>query len=305
MFVEKQEVIKIKIAIIADIHGNPVALKEILRDAKENNVDEIIYLGDLVNDFPFGNETLEMVKNSSNKVLRGNKEQYLIEYDEAQYDWDNIQFRNTRFMYKELSRENLEYIKTLPKSMYVEYEDVRILFAHGSPESVEEQIHPEDRDLIEKYTKNLDADALIFGHTHDKMWKEIVNDKLVINAGCAGVSPYYVGGAEYVLLDINGKNIDVDLRVVNYDIEILRNKIKECGILEEDTVFMSLTFLGIDGHGKERYSFFREAKARMVERNGKWYRDDAKGIFKYFKLFDDDIWLDVAEKYKEIFSFYK
>ena len=55
MFVEKQEVIKIKIAIIADIHGNPVALKEILRDAKENNVDEIIYLGDLVNDFPFGN----------------------------------------------------------------------------------------------------------------------------------------------------------------------------------------------------------------------------------------------------------
>ena len=174
-------------------------------------------------------------------------------------------------MYKELSRENLEYIKTLPKSMYVDYEDVRILFAHGSPESVEEQIHPEDRDLIEKYTKNLDADALIFGHTHDKMWKEIVNDKLVINAGCAGVSPYYVGGAEYVLLDINGKNIDVDLRVVNYDIEILRNKIKECGILEEDTVFMSLTFLGIDGHGKERYGFFREAKARMLERNGKWY----------------------------------
>ena len=137
------------------------------------------------------------------------------------------------------------------------------------------------------------------------MWKEIVNDKLVINAGCAGVSPYYVGGAEYVLLDINGKNINVDLRVVNYDIEILRNKIKECGILEEDTVFMSLTFLGIDGHGKERYSFFREAKARMLERNGKWYRDDAKGIFKYFKLFDDDIWLDLAEKYKEIFSFYK
>ena len=77
--------IKIKIAIIADIHGNPVALKEILRDAKENNVDEIIYLGDLVNDFPFGNETLEMVKNSSNKVLRGNKEQYLIEYEEEKY----------------------------------------------------------------------------------------------------------------------------------------------------------------------------------------------------------------------------
>ena len=41
----------------------------------------------------------------------------------------------------------------------------------------------------------------------------------------------------------------------------------------------------------------------MLERNGKWYQDDAKGIFKYFKLFDDDIWLDVAAKFKDIFSF--
>lgn len=295
--------IKIKIAIIADIHGNSVALKEILKDAKNNNVDEIVYLGDLINDFPFGNETLELVKNSSSKVLRGNKEQYLIEYDEAKYEWDNIQFRNTKFMYNELSKENLEYIKTLPKSIKVEYEGVKILFAHGSPDSVEVQIHQDDRDLINKYTKDLDADALIFGHTHDKMWKEVVNNKLVINAGCAGVSPYYIGGAEYVLLDINGNDINVDLKVVNYDIEELRNKIKECGILDEDKVFMSLTFCGIDGHGKERYSFFREAKSRMLERNGKWYRDDAKGIFQYFKLFDDDIWLDLAEKYKEYFSF--
>lgn len=295
--------IKIKVAVIADIHGNSVALKEILKDARNCGVNEIVYLGDLVNDFPFGNETLALVKGSSNKVLRGNKEQYLIEFDEAKYEWENIQFKNTRFMYNELSKENLEYIKSLPKSMYIEYEDVKILFAHGSPDSVEVQIHQEDRDLVEKYTENLDADALIFGHTHDKMWKEVVNNKLVINAGCAGVSPYYIGGAEYVVLDINGKEINADLKVVKYDIELLREKIKECGILNEDKVFMNLTFCGIDGHGKERYSFFREAKARMLERNGKWYREDAKGIFKYFKLFDDDIWLDLAEKYKEYFSF--
>ena len=41
----------------------------------------------------------------------------------------------------------------------------------------------------------------------------------------------------------------------------------------------------------------------MLERNGKWYKDDAKGIFKYFKLFDDDIWISLAEKYKNYFVF--
>lgn len=39
----------------------------------------------------------------------------------------------------------------------------------------------------------------------------------------------------------------------------------------------------------------------MLDRNGKWYKDDAKGIFTYFKLYDDDIWLGLAEKYKEYF----
>ena len=55
-------VVTIKLAIISDIHGNCIALEEILKDAKLNNVDDYIFSGDLVNDLPFGNETLEIVK---------------------------------------------------------------------------------------------------------------------------------------------------------------------------------------------------------------------------------------------------
>ena len=105
--------IKIKVAVISDIHGNCVALKAVLKDAERNKVDDYVFLGDLVNDLPFGNETLEMVRKYSNKILKGNKEQYLIEYDEYKYDWKNIQFRNVKFMYNELTRENLEFIKKL------------------------------------------------------------------------------------------------------------------------------------------------------------------------------------------------
>ena len=72
----------VKVAIISDIHGNSIALKEVLKDARENGVNEYIFSGDLVNDLPFGNETLEIVKSISKDVLKGNKEQYLIEYDD-------------------------------------------------------------------------------------------------------------------------------------------------------------------------------------------------------------------------------
>lgn len=296
--------VKIKLAIISDIHGNSIALREVLKDAKLNNVDEYVFSGDLVNDFPFGNETLELIKNTSDKVLKGNKEQYLIEIEEEKYDWENIQFKNTLFMYNELSRENIEYIKKLPHRMTLEYEGVKLLIVHGSPNSVEELLYKKNEDLIEKYVKEIDEDCLIFGHTHEKMWYETVDGKLVINAGCTGVSPHYIGKAEYVILTINnGKIENIDLRLVDYDIEKIKSKILESGILSEDKVLMSLTYCGINGNGQARSEFFKEAKAIQLERSGRWYQKGAKGIYTYFKLYDDDIWLSLADKYKDYFVF--
>ena len=294
----------IKVAIISDIHGNSVALNEVLKDAKKNNVDDYIFSGDLVNDLPFGNETLEIVKSTSDKVLKGNKEQYLIEFEEEKYDWENIQFKNTRFMYNELSDENREYIRNLPHCIEVEYEGVKLLIAHGSPKSVEELLNQWNKELLEKYTNNLDADALIFGHTHEKMWYEYINNKLVLNAGCTGVSPYYVGKAEYVILTIESGTIkNIDLKLVDYDIELVKEKIIKSGILDFDKVLMSLTYCGINGNGLARHNFFKDAKMLQLERYGKCYQDEAKGIYKYFKLYDDDIWLGLARKYKDFLVF--
>ena len=294
----------IKVAIISDIHGNSIALQEVLKDARENGVNEYIFSGDLVNDLPFGNETLEIVKNTSDKVLKGNKEQYLIEFEDEKYDWNNIQFKNTKFMYEELTEENRKYIRNLPHCMELEYEGVKLLVAHGSPKSVEEQINEWNGELIRKYANELTADALIFGHTHEKMWYEYINNKLILNAGCAGVSPYYNGKAEYVILTIDDGEIkNIDLKLIDYDIELVKQKIIESGILKEDKVFMNLTFCGMTGNGLARHNFFKEAKQMQLERNGKWYQDGAKGIYTYFKLYDDDIWLGLAQKYKEFFIF--
>lgn len=264
----------------------------------------LFFLGDLVNDFPFGNETLEIVKSLSNKVLKGNKEQYLIEYDEEKYKWNNIQFRNTLFMYNELTKENLEYIKKLPHCISAEYEGFKILFAHGSPNSVEELLYQEKRELLDKYTKDLKQDALIFGHTHEKMWYEYINNKLVINAGCSGVSPYYKAKAEYVILEIEkGKVKNIDFRLVDYDTEEVKRKIIESGILKEDKVLMNLAYTSIIGHGEVKTRFLKEAKKIALDSKAGLNKPNAKGIYKYFKLYDDDLWLGLAKKYEKEFEF--
>lgn len=290
--------IKIKVAIISDIHANSVALEEIVKDAKKNNVDEFIFLGDQVNDLPFGNETLKIVRNISDKVLKGNKEQYIIELEDEKYYWDNCQFKNNIFLHNELSKDNIKYIRSLPLSMSLEYEGVKLLIAHGSPTSVTESIYKNDDEVINKYTQNMKEDILIFGHTHDKMWHRTVNNKLLINAGCAGVSPYYKAKSEYVILEFkNSKLVNMDFRLVDYNIEKVRKKIIESGILKYDKVLMGLTYLSISGYGAIRKKFFDEAKEKMLKRYGVWHKNNAKGIYTYFKLFDDDIWLGLAEKY--------
>ena len=301
----KRGVIDIKVAIISDIHGNYIALEEVLKVAKENNVDDYIFLGDLINDLPFGNETLEIVKKTSDKVIKGNKEQYLIEYDKEKYDWKNIQFRNAIFIYNNLSKENLEYIKSLPEFLKLEYDGVKILAVHGSPNSIEELLNQNKRDLLNKYTENLEEDVLVFGHTHDKMWYETINNKIVINAGCCGVSPHYVGQAEFVILEIkNGKVDKIDFKLVSYDLEKVKEMIIKSGILQYEKTLMNLTYLSISGKSEIKYNFLHEAKQTMLEKNGILHESNAKGIYeRYFKLYDDDIWLKLTEKYKKYFVF--
>lgn len=297
--------IKIKVAVISDIHGNIVALNQILKDCKENNVDEYVFTGDLMNDLPFGNEVLDIVKDLTKYVVRGNKEEYLIEYDKKHFKWDNLQFKNAIFMYNNLKKENLEYVKNLPLKLSLKFEDVSLLLCHGSPIAVEDKIHEEDNDKMIKFTKTLKEDILLFGHTHQSIWYKKVNGKWFINAGCAGVSPYNVSKAEYVILDIKANDLKIEKRLVDFDVKLLKDLIIKSGILNGDKVLMSLTYGAITGKGQIRENFFKEGKELMLEKNKKLYKDDATGIFKYFKLYDDDIWMGLYSKYKNELKFFE
>lgn len=291
-----------RIAVISDVHGNSVALKEVLLDAKRNGVEMYIFSGDLVNDLPFGNETLELMKNVTDLIIEGNKEEYLKEYNRAHYTWKNIQFQNTVFMYNELTKENLNLVCNLPEKLSIEIFGTSLKIVHGSPKSVVEQIHEKDKELIDKYAKELQEDALIFGHTHEPAWYKNVNGKIIANAGCMGVSPYYKAEAEYIILHIKNKKIEVEKRLVPYSTDEVKEKIRKCGILDADKVLMNLTYLSLIGKGRIREEFFAEAVSEMKKLNHNLYKPDAQGIYKYFKLCDDEIWLKLYDKYKKYFE---
>ena len=63
-----------RIAVFSDIHGNREALTSILNDIKKENIDKIIYLGDVIGIGPKPKECLEIILNSNIETVTGNHE---------------------------------------------------------------------------------------------------------------------------------------------------------------------------------------------------------------------------------------
>lgn len=292
---------RIKLAVISDIHGNIIALEEIIKDAELNDVDRYVASGDLINEIPCGDEVINKLKEINAMAIKGNKELYLLEYEESKYDWENLQFQNTVFMYEQLSEENKEYIRKLPQEINLSFEDVKIKIVHGSPDSIVDLIHEEDVDRIDEITKKLKEDLLILGHTHQVIWQCEMNGKNVVNAGCSGISSVNIGYAEYIIINIENGKFNIEKRLIKFEPEKLKDKIIKSGILKKDETLMNLVYLQLTGRPDIKARFFHEARDRTEEENRKLYRDNAKGIYKYFKLYDDDIWLELTEKYKKYF----
>ena len=296
----------VKVAVISDIHGNYIALEEVLKDAKEQGVEKYIFTGDLINEFPFGNKVINLIKDLQKDfdvyVVKGNREQYLIEYDEYKYTWENIQFRNTVFMRNELTDENFEFVKELPFLLSIKIEDLSFKIFHGSIYNISEFIHNYDDVLMEKIANETEEDIIIFGHSHQRIWEKESYNKLFINAGCSGVSKMNPKHAEYLIMNIDGKNIEIDERNIEFDTDLLKEEILKSGILNEETVFVNFAYLAVTGGGDMTREFFKRATEEMIKKNSSMVKEDAKGVFQKFRLIDDDIWLMLADEYSKYFK---
>jgi len=67
-----------KIAVFTDIHGNLQALQSILDDIKDNNIDEIVCLGDVIAIGPQPKECLDLIIKNKVSMVLGNHELYYL-----------------------------------------------------------------------------------------------------------------------------------------------------------------------------------------------------------------------------------
>ena len=225
-----------KFAIFGDIHGNLEALKSAYRAARNASVDKIYHLGDVGGYAPFVNEVVDFLVEHAIEGVQGNYDETVghdrehcgCKYEDAlQADMASRGFEWTK---RHASRKSKEYMKSLPSEIRITVDDKKIIIFHASPKKnnlywYEDRPEKFFREMADK----VDADILIYGHTHRPYRKDIAG-KTFINAGSVGKPKDGDIRACVTLVEITGSKVKTEFLRVPYDVEKTVSAIRESGL---------------------------------------------------------------------------
>ncbi|MDF2840900.1 MAG: YfcE family phosphodiesterase [Clostridia bacterium] len=223
-----------RIALIADIHSNIFSLNEVLLDIDNRNVDLILCMGDLVGYAAFPNEVIDTIRENKILTIKGN-------YDEAVGEErmicgcdypDPTDAQNAglslNWTIDQTRDDNKEFLKGLPKEVKMTFEGKTILFVHGSPRMINEYLKENSKEA-EEIMADFEADILVCGHTHKPYYK-MYGNKMLVNAGSAGKPKTGNPKANYVVLELNNENVNIEIHEVEYDFESTARAIEKNGL---------------------------------------------------------------------------
>ncbi len=242
-----------RFAIISDIHGNLHALDAVLEDARKNNADEYIFVGDYCLSSPYPNECIQRMRDMERvHVIRGNEEKYLENLiGKDQSTWTDGQMQISYYCYRAVSEENLAYLLSRPHSLELRCGDVTLHIAHASdafiadcelkewlPAHITKRYHNRvitaesiKTDIQDYYDNDarfqqifaeLESGIYIFGHSHVQ-WNYRSKDgkKILVNPGSCGLPlDGITGSLPYTIIDIDyAGHVSVKERRIPYDVE--------------------------------------------------------------------------------------
>lgn len=226
-----------RIAVIADIHSNIFSLNEVLLDIDNRNTDLIVCMGDLVGYATYPNEVIDTIRENRILTIKGNYDEAVGEelmvcgcdYPDPK-DAENAGL-SLNWTIDETSDDNKEFLRNLPKEVRMTFEGKTILFVHGSPRKINEYLK-ENSIEADEVMASIDTDILVCGHTHKPYYK-MYGSKMLVNAGSAGKPKTGTPRANYVVIDIKGDNVSIEIYEVDYEYERTAKAIEENGLPQE------------------------------------------------------------------------
>ena len=99
-----------RIAVIADIHGNLPALESVLGDIRRRNIDRTINLGDCVSGPLWPREICDLLKARDDLTIRGNHDRSVSGPDPTRMG------ASDRYAFSQLNQDQRSWLASLPVS---------------------------------------------------------------------------------------------------------------------------------------------------------------------------------------------
>ncbi|MFT3867549.1 MAG: metallophosphoesterase family protein [Nibricoccus sp.] len=219
-----------RIAVIADIHSNDLALAAVLEDIASAGVDRIVHLGDAFNGPINPQGVVRLLKTIEAVHVRGNGERMVLGIGPEKATKSALYART------KLTAEDLAFAASWPAVAREEW----LVACHGSPRSdteyLLEKVTPTVVELrspqeVAEILKDDGAALVLCGHTHVAATLSLPDGSLVVNAGSVGLPAYAdalpflhkmeAGSphARYALVERTGESWQAALRAVAYDWE--------------------------------------------------------------------------------------
>jgi putative phosphoesterase len=224
-----------RVAVVGDVHGNTVALQAVLDELRGEDVDLVVWTGDL-SWGPEPGATLELVRSLElpARYVRGNAERALFEIEDGTIAEPS---EREQWMLAAHSESDLDFARSFEHAHSIEIDGLgAAYFTHGSPRSDEELLTagtPEER--IAAATSGISERVLVTGHTHSQYDRAVAGIR-ALNPGSVGMPYEERPGAYWALL-----GPDVELRRTEYDLDDAIARLRASGLPDPEQLVETLT----------------------------------------------------------------
>jgi len=180
----------LRLALVADIHGNLAALETVAADIRRRGVDQVLNLGDNLSGPLLPLETAQFLMAEGWISLAGNHDRQILTQGPGQ------RCASDEYAASRLTAAELQWLRSLPARARPSPE---IFACHGTPagdaeyflETVERgRVRPANRTEVEDRLGDESSSLVVCGHTHTPRSVRTLRGQLIVNPGSVGLPAY-------------------------------------------------------------------------------------------------------------------
>ncbi|MCV3766707.1 metallophosphoesterase family protein [Rhizobium sp. TRM95796] len=220
-----------RFAVIADIHGNALALEAVLADIDAHGISEILNLGDHLSGPLEAARTADLILARDMVSVSGNHDRYLRGDPADLHEWEAD-------CWHELAPAHHAWLASLPFSRVWRDE---VFLCHATPQSdmiywletvsPDGIVHARPLAEVETFAEGVSQSLILCGHTHLAQMVRLSDGRLIVNPGSVGCPAYdddephphkvEAGSphAAYAVIERRDADWDVTFRRLPYDCE--------------------------------------------------------------------------------------